>query len=69
MHGFANLTPGIPRAPFSTRIAFMASRRLELVPRGAQNAMEVVLEQVQGMIMKEMGIEKLSQRRPKSTAQ
>src|SRR5205807_5633905 len=26
MNGFANLTPGIPRPPFSTRIAFMASR-------------------------------------------
>jgi len=36
-------------------IAFMASRRLELVPRGAQNAMEVVLEQVQGMIDDVMG--------------
>src|SRR5256885_9700961 len=31
-------------------VAFMATRRLELVPRGAQNAMEVVLEQIQGMI-------------------
>jgi len=36
-------------------IAFMASRRLELVPRGAQNAMEVVLEQIQGMIDDVMG--------------
>jgi F-type H+-transporting ATPase subunit a len=36
-------------------VAFMASRRLELVPRGAQNAMEVVLEQVQGMIDDVMG--------------
>jgi len=31
-------------------VAFVATRRLELVPRGAQNVMEVVLEQIQGMI-------------------
>ena len=31
--------------------------------------LDSLVEQVQGMIMKEMGIEKLSQRRPKSTAQ
>ena len=36
-------------------IAFAASRRLELVPRGAQNLMEVVLEQFQGMIDDVMG--------------
>ncbi len=36
-------------------VAFMATRRLELVPRGAQNAMEVVLEQMQGMIDDVMG--------------
>jgi F-type H+-transporting ATPase subunit a len=36
-------------------VAFMATRRLELVPRGAQNAMEVVLEQIQGMIDDVMG--------------
>ena len=36
-------------------VAFMASRRLELVPHGAQNAMEVVLEQIQGMIDDVMG--------------
>ncbi len=33
-----------------TVLAFAASRRLELVPRGAQNFLEVVLEQFQGMI-------------------
>jgi F-type H+-transporting ATPase subunit a len=38
-----------------TVIAFMASRRLELVPRGAQNLMEIVLEQIQGMIDDVMG--------------
>src|SRR5438128_12106684 len=38
-----------------TGVAFMATRRLELVPRGAQNAMEVVLEQIQGMIDDVMG--------------
>mgnify|MGYP000365605589 CR=1 FL=1 len=31
-------------------LAFLASRRLALVPRGLQNAMEVVLEQFQGLI-------------------
>ena len=36
-------------------VAFMATRRLELVPRGAQNAMEIVLEQIQGMIDDVMG--------------
>jgi F-type H+-transporting ATPase subunit a len=36
-------------------VAFMATRRLELVPRGAQNAMEVVLEQIEGMIDDVMG--------------
>jgi F-type H+-transporting ATPase subunit a len=36
-------------------VAFLATRRLELVPRGAQNAMEVVLEQIQGMIDDVMG--------------
>src|SRR6266436_1636847 len=36
-------------------IAFMASRRLELVPRGAQNAMEIVLEQFQHTIEDVMG--------------
>jgi F-type H+-transporting ATPase subunit a len=36
-------------------VAFMASRRLEMVPRGAQNVMEVVLEQIQGMIDDVMG--------------
>jgi F-type H+-transporting ATPase subunit a len=36
-------------------IAFAASRRLELVPRGAQNLMEIVLEQIQGMIDDVMG--------------
>ena len=36
-------------------VAFMASRRLELVPRGAQNLMEVVLEQILGMIDDVMG--------------
>ena len=36
-------------------VAFMATRRLGLVPRGAQNAMEVVLEQIQGMIDDVMG--------------
>ena len=36
-------------------VAFMATRRLDLVPRGAQNAMEVVLEQIQGMIDDVMG--------------
>src|SRR5204863_8694960 len=36
-------------------VAFMATRRLELVPRGAQNAMEVVLEQIQGLIDDVMG--------------
>ena len=38
-----------------TGVAFMASRRLELVPRGAQNVMEVILEQIQGMIDDVMG--------------
>src|SRR5256712_13724042 len=36
-------------------IAFMASRRLELGPRGAQNAMEIVLEQFQHTIEDDMG--------------
>jgi F-type H+-transporting ATPase subunit a len=36
-------------------IAFMATRRLELVPRGAQNAMEIVLEQLQQTIEDVMG--------------
>src|SRR5438874_7758476 len=36
-------------------VAFMATRRLELVPRGAQNLMELVLEQIQGMIDDVMG--------------
>jgi len=36
-------------------VAFVATRRLELVPRGAQNVMEVVLEQIQGMIDDVMG--------------
>ncbi len=31
-------------------VAFVASRRVALVPRGAQNFMEVVLEQFQQMI-------------------
>src|SRR5215813_3340007 len=38
-----------------TGIAFVASRRMELVPRGAQNLMEIVLEQFQGMIDDVMG--------------
>ena len=38
-------------------IAFMASRRVQLVPRGVQNVMEVVLEQMQGMIDDVMGPE------------
>jgi F-type H+-transporting ATPase subunit a len=36
-------------------VAFAASRRLEMVPRGTQNVMEVVLEQIQGMIDDVMG--------------
>src|SRR5438093_12875985 len=36
-------------------VALAASRRLELVPRGTQNVMEVVLEQIQGMIDDVMG--------------
>src|SRR5258708_17091224 len=36
-------------------IAFMATRRLELVPRGTQNAMEIVLEQLQQTIEDVMG--------------
>ena len=31
-------------------VAFVASRNLQLVPRGAQNLLEVVLEQFQGLI-------------------
>jgi F-type H+-transporting ATPase subunit a len=31
-------------------VAFVASRNLQLVPRGAQNVLEVVLEQFQGLI-------------------
>ena len=38
-------------------IAFAASRRVQLVPRGVQNVMEVVLEQMQGMIDDVMGPE------------
>jgi F-type H+-transporting ATPase subunit a len=38
-------------------VALVASRRLELVPRGTQNVMEVVLEQIQGMIDDVMGPE------------
>jgi F-type H+-transporting ATPase subunit a len=38
-----------------TLVAFLASRRLELVPRGAQNMMEVVLEQFQQSIADVMG--------------
>ena len=38
-------------------VAFFASRRLELVPRGTQNLMEIVLEQMQGMIDDVMGPE------------
>jgi F-type H+-transporting ATPase subunit a len=38
-------------------VAFMASRRVQLVPRGVQNVMEVVLEQFQGMIDDVMGPE------------
>jgi F-type H+-transporting ATPase subunit a len=37
--------------------AFMASRRLELVPRGAQNFMEIVLEQIRGLVEDVMGHE------------
>ena len=33
-----------------TVLTFVASRRVELVPRGAQNALEVVLEQFQQLI-------------------
>ncbi len=36
-------------------LAFAASRRLALVPRGTQNVMEVVLEQIRGMIDDVMG--------------
>ncbi len=36
-------------------VAFMATRRLELVPRGAQNALEIVLEQFQQTIEDVMG--------------
>lgn len=38
-------------------VAFFASRRLELVPHGTQNLMEVVLEQIQQMIDDVMGPE------------
>lgn len=38
-------------------VAFLASRRLELVPHGTQNFMEVVLEQIQQMIDDVMGPE------------
>src|SRR5690242_6246108 len=38
-------------------VAFMASRRLALVPHGTQNFMEVVLEQIQQMIDDVMGPE------------
>ena len=40
-----------------TALAFAASRRVALVPRGAQNFMEVVLEQFHGMIDDVMGPE------------
>jgi F-type H+-transporting ATPase subunit a len=36
-------------------VAFFASRRVALVPRGTQNLMEIVLEQLQGMIDDVMG--------------
>ena len=36
-------------------VGFFATRRLELVPHGTQNFMEVVLEQIQGMIDDVMG--------------
>ena len=36
-------------------LAFFASRRLELVPHGTQNLMEIVLEQIRGMIDDVMG--------------
>jgi len=36
-------------------LAFLASRRLELVPHGTQNLMEIVLEQIRGMIDDVMG--------------
>jgi F-type H+-transporting ATPase subunit a len=38
-------------------VAFVASRNLQLVPRGTQNVLEVVLEQFQGMIDDVMGPE------------
>jgi F-type H+-transporting ATPase subunit a len=40
-----------------TTLAFVASRNLQLVPRGLQNAIEVVLEQFIGMIDDVMGHE------------
>jgi len=40
-----------------TLIAFMASRNVQLVPRGMQNAMELVLEQIQQLIDDVMGPE------------
>jgi F-type H+-transporting ATPase subunit a len=38
-------------------LAFFASRRLQLVPHGTQNLMEIVLEQIRGMIDDVMGAE------------
>jgi len=40
-----------------TLVAFLASRNLQLVPRGAQNFMEVVIEQIQQLIDDVMGPE------------
>ena len=40
-----------------TVVAFLASRNLQLVPRGAQNFMEVVIEQIQQLIDDVMGPE------------
>ena len=40
-----------------TVVAFAASRNLQLVPRGAQNFMEVVIEQIQQLIDDVMGPE------------
>jgi F-type H+-transporting ATPase subunit a len=40
-----------------TALAFAASRRVSLVPRGVQNFMEVVLEQFVGMIDDVIGVE------------
>jgi len=40
-----------------TLVAFLASRNLQLVPRGAQNFMEVVIEQIQQLIDDVMGHE------------